>query len=154
MSPPRRFPSGRPGTVRITGTTRADVTNGTQRGAAMFEGPRNWVPAPDSSIGERAKREQYSRLMPELKAQLQTERFGLRRLEPMWFALQRGTRFGIFRVRTRRLGTIWLCKAGVGWRAVRHRRDARGRGFWTGSRYGWSQGGARRWAWRGTSGNR
>ena len=48
----------------------------------MFEGPKIWVPAPDSSEGERAKREQYSRLMPELKAQLQTERFGLRKVGP------------------------------------------------------------------------
>ena len=71
-------PVDRPSTVRITGTVRADVTNGTQRGAAMFEGPKIWVPAPDSSEGETAKREQYGRLMPELKAQLQTERFGLR----------------------------------------------------------------------------
>ena len=34
-------PVERPGTVRITGTARADVTNGAQRGAAMFEGPKN-----------------------------------------------------------------------------------------------------------------
>ena len=73
-------PVERPGTVRITGTARADVTNGAQRGVAKFEGPKNWVPAPDSSEGERAQREQYSRLMPELKAQLQTERFGLRKV--------------------------------------------------------------------------
>ena len=59
-------PVERPATVRITGTARADVTYGAQRGAAMFEGPKNWVPVPDSSEGERAKREQYSRLMPEL----------------------------------------------------------------------------------------
>ena len=51
-----------------------------QRGTAMFEGPKIWVPAPDGSEGERAKREQYSRLMPELKAQLQTESFGLRKV--------------------------------------------------------------------------
>ena len=73
-------PVERPGTVRITGTARAVVTNGAQRGAAMFEGPKNCVPAPNSSEGARAKREQYSRLMPELKAQLQTERFDLRKV--------------------------------------------------------------------------
>ena len=37
-------PVERPRTVRITGSARADVTNGAQRGAAMFEEPKDWVP--------------------------------------------------------------------------------------------------------------
>ena len=60
----------RPGTVRVTGTASADATNGAQRGAVMFEGPKLWVPASDGSEGERVKREQFNRLMPELKAQI------------------------------------------------------------------------------------
>ena len=71
-------PIERSGTVRVTETARADAINGAQCGAAMFEGLKIWVRAPDSSEGERAKREQYSRSMPELKAPLQTERLGLR----------------------------------------------------------------------------
>ena len=49
-------PVERPRTVRVTETARTDATNGTQRGAAMFEGPKIWVPALDISESERAKR--------------------------------------------------------------------------------------------------
>ena len=52
--------------------------------AVMFKGPNIRVTVPDSSENERAKREQYSRLMPELKAQLRQKGSGFVRLKPIW----------------------------------------------------------------------
>ena len=69
--------------VRDTDPTSAVVTTGAQRGAKLAQfgdGSKNRFPIPSSSECERLKIERMSKLMPELKAQLRTERFGLRKV--------------------------------------------------------------------------
>ena len=59
------------------------VTTGAQRGAQLAQfgdGSKSRFPIPGSSECERLKIERMSKLKPELKAQLQTERFGLRKV--------------------------------------------------------------------------
>ena len=68
-------PDQRPITQR-TGTVSADSKNGAQR-RTKPDGTKIWFVVPSSFEGEKMKQEQMKRLMPELKAQLQTEMFGL-----------------------------------------------------------------------------
>ena len=69
--------------VRDTDLASAVFTTGAQRGAQLAQfgdESKSWFPIPNSSEYERRKIEQMSKLMPELTAQLQTERFGLRKV--------------------------------------------------------------------------
>ena len=62
---------------------RAVFTTGAQRGAQLAQfgdGSKSRFSIPSSSECERQKIERMSKLMPELKAQLRAERFGLRKV--------------------------------------------------------------------------
>ena len=69
--------------VRYTDVSSAVFTIGAQRGAKLAQfgdGSKSRFPIPSSSDCETLKIERMSKLMPELKAQLRTERFGLRKV--------------------------------------------------------------------------